>query len=233
MDRLDKIISSQTDYSRKDIKKLVCQGRIKVNNEIVGKSDIKVDSAKDLICIDDIKLQIKEYVYLALNKPKGYISATEDNIEFTVLDLVPNEYKYRKLFPIGRLDKDTTGLIIITDDGVFSHNIISPNKHVKKTYLVDIDIDVTEDMKIGFEKGVVLNDCVCKPAILEKVDNKRALVTITEGKYHQIKRMFSSFGAKVLELKRLSIGNYTLPSDLNEGQIIELQEEDLKKIKEI
>lgn len=232
MYRLDKIISSQTEFSRKEIKEIVKQGRIKVNGDVVKKSDIKIDSKCDEIFIDDIKIQIKEHIYLALNKPKGYISATEDENDLTVLDLISAEYKCRNLFPIGRLDKDTTGLIIITDDGEFAHDIIAPNKHVKKTYCVDIDIEVTDKMKFEFEKGVELKDGVCKPAVLEKISKNRALVTLTEGRYHQIKRMFGCFGAKVIELKRLRIGDYELPNDLDEGTVRELDEEDLIKIKE-
>ena len=233
MERLDKIIASQTEFSRKEIKKLCLQGRVKVNNEIIKKSDIKIDEINDNIMVDEKQILVKKYIYLALNKPKGYISATEDAFDPVVVDLVPQEYKHRNLFPIGRLDKDTTGLIIITDDGEFAHNIIAPNKHVKKTYFVEIDSEVTEKMISGFQKGVKLKDEICKPAILEKISEKKALVTITEGKYHQIKRMFGCFGAKVTELKRLSIGNYELPNNLEEGCVIELTESDLQRIKEI
>lgn len=232
MDRLDKIISSQTNYSRKEIKRLIQQSRIKVNNEIIKKSDIKVDSNKDLICIDEKSIEIKKNIYLALNKPKGYVSATEDKNDHTILELVPEEFSYRNLFPVGRLDKDTTGLIIITDDGDFSHEIISPNKHVKKKYIVCIDIEITNDMITGFKNGVVLKDGKCKPAILEKINLTQAIVTITEGKYHQIKRMFGCYGAKVIELKRICIGNYQLPTDLDEGMVRELTELDIEKIKE-
>ena len=232
MERLDKIIASQTEYSRKEIKKLCLQERIQVNGEVVKKSDMKVDIKNDSIFVDGIQVVVKKYVYLALNKPKGYISATEDANSSVVLDLIPDEYRHRDLFPVGRLDKDTTGLIIITDDGEFAHNIISPNKHVKKKYLAIIDIEITDKMINGFEKGVKLKDDICKPAILEKISEKEAIVTITEGKYHQIKRMFGCFGAKVLELKRLSIGNYEMPESLKEGLVIELSEYDLKCIEE-
>lgn len=233
MERLDKIIASQTEFSRKEIKKLCLQGRIKVNNEIIKKSDIKIDDLKDTILIDEKIIKVIKNIYLALNKPKGYISATEDAFDSVVLDLIPKEYKHRNLFPIGRLDKDTTGLIIITDDGEFAHNIIAPNKHVKKKYFVVIDIEITEKMISDFKKGVKLKDEICKPAILEKIGKNEALVTITEGKYHQIKRMFGCYGAKVIELSRLSIGNYKMPSYLKEGEVIELTEADLKKVKEV
>jgi len=133
MERLDKIIVSQTNYSRKDVKELVKKKRVKVNNIIANKSELKVDSSCDKITIDDREITIKKYIYLILNKPKGYVSATNDKFDKTVLDLVPEKYRHRNLFPAGRLDKDTTGLMIITDDGAFAHNILSPKKHIKKT----------------------------------------------------------------------------------------------------
>ena len=233
MERLDKIISNQTSYSRSDIKQLIKKKKIKVNDNIVLKSDIKIDFNIDIIKINDKILEIKRFVYLVLNKPKGYVSASKDNNDKTVLELVPEKYKHRKLFPAGRLDKDTTGLMLITDDGVFAHDILSPKKHVKKTYEVIIDIPISDEMISGFKSGVMLNDGICKTASLKKIDTYKAIVTLTEGRYHQIKRMFGCFKAKVLELKRLSIGNYLLPEDLKLGEIKELTEEELNKIKEI
>lgn len=167
-----------------------------------------------------------------LNKPKGYISATEDKSMQTVLDLVPEEYKHRNLFPAGRLDKDTTGLMIITDDGNFAHNILSPQKHVRKTYNVTIDIPVTNEMVEGFKNGVMLNDGECKTASLEITNTYTAIVTLTEGRYHQIKRMFGCFGAKVTELQRIKMGNFTLPKDLKIGECREFTEEELNKVQE-
>ncbi|MBO5349777.1 MAG: rRNA pseudouridine synthase [Clostridia bacterium] len=232
MDRIDKIIVAQTKYSRKDVKKLVNQKRVLVNGEIILKSDIKVDSEKDKITIDGLELTIKKHIYLILNKPKGYISATEDRTMQTVLDLVPKEHSHRDLFPAGRLDKDTTGLMIITDDGEFSHNILSPKKHIKKLYNVTIDIPMNEDMVDGFKNGVVLNDGECKSAILEITGTNTGRVTLTEGRYHQIKRMFGCYGAKVIELQRIGMGNFTLPDNLKMGECRELTEEELKNIKE-
>ena len=156
MERLDKIISNQTGYSRKEVKELVRQKRIIVNDVVVLKSDIKVDASKDVILLDGDEILVKEYVYLMLNKPKGYVSATEDKTMPTVLELVPIEYSHRDLFPAGRLDRDTTGLMLITDDGEFAHNILSPKKHITKTYNVIIDIDMTEEMVEGFKNGVNL-----------------------------------------------------------------------------
>ena len=155
------------------------------------------------------------------------MSATEDREHPTVLELVPQEYRGRDLFPAGRLDRDTTGLMIITDDGVLAHNILAPKKHVPKRYHVELDIPVTEEMRLGFSEGVMLNDGVCKAADLIKTGEKTADVTLREGRYHQIKRMFGCFGAEVVELKRLGMGNLTLPADLAEGECRELTAEEL------
>ena len=232
MERLDKVISSQLGYSRKDVKELIRKKRVLVNDIQVSKSDIKINPETDKISVDKEDLIIKKYLYLILNKPAGYVSATTDNKDRTVLDLVPQEYLHRNLFPAGRLDKDTTGLMIITDDGNFAHEILSPKKHVKKTYNVKIDIPVTKEMVAGFEKGVNLNDGECKSAKLEITGIYTAIVTLTEGRYHQIKRMFGCFKAKVLELQRISMGNLTLPVNLKPGECRELTEGELKKIKE-
>lgn len=230
MERLDKIISSQLGYSRKEVKELIKRKKISVNNQLVDKSDYKINLETDIISVDNQELTIKKYVYLILNKPTGYVSATTDNKDRTVLDLVPQEYLHRNLFPAGRLDKDTTGLMIITDDGNFAHEILSPKKHVQKIYNVTIDIPVTKEMVDGFKKGVNLNDGECKSAKLEITGEYTALVTLTEGRYHQIKRMFGCFKAKVLELERISMGNLTLPVNLKSGECRELAEEELKKI---
>ena len=165
-----------------------------------------------------------------LNKPKGYVSATVSDSDKTVIDLIPNTYKTRTLFPAGRLDKDTTGIMLITDDGVFAHNILSPKKHIKKIYEVVIDKDVSDEMINGFKDGVKLNDGECKSALLEKVDTNKCLVTLTEGRYHQIKRMFGCYKAKVLELKRICMGELYLPTNLAVGEVREVSDEELIKI---
>ena len=231
MERLDKVIGSQTSYSRKDVKELIRKKRIKVNDEIVLKSDIKIDPNNDIISVDNKVLIIKKYVYLMLNKPKGYVSATEDKNDKTVLDLVPEEYRHRDLFPAGRLDKDTTGLMIITDDGTFAHNILSPGKHISKTYNVTIDIPMTEEMVQGFKDGVQLIDGECKTASLEITGQYTGIVILTEGRYHQIKRMFGCYKAKVIELERIAMGNFYLPEDLAQGECREFTEEELKKVR--
>ena len=232
LERLDKVISSQTSYSRKEVKKLVAQKKVLVNNQIVSSSDIKIAIEKDTIIVNGERVKYNESVYLILNKPKGYISATEDKNQQTVLDLVPENYKNRSLFPAGRLDKDTTGLMIITDDGNFAHDILSPKKHVKKEYEVELDIPVTAEMEKEFANGIKLNDGQCKTAILKITGTNTCCVTITEGRYHQIKRMFGCFGAKVINLNRIAIGNLKLPSNLKIGECRELTNEELILIKE-
>lgn len=225
MERLDKIISSRTGLSRKEAKSAVSSGKVTVNGETVRSSDYKA-AETDEIFFDGKRINGKTHTYLVLNKPKGYVSATEDPDQKTVLELVPPDLMRSGLFPAGRLDKDTTGLMIITDDGDFAHRILSPRKHVSKKYAVTIDLPVTEEMAVAFEKGVMLSDGVCKTAKLEKTGEHTSLVTLSEGRYHQIKRMFGCFGAKVTELKRLSMGGFSLPEDLAEGECRELSEKE-------
>lgn len=227
MERIDKIIASQGQYSRKEVKALIAKRRIAVDGRIVSSSSEKADPMTMLLTVDGKPLEFKRNLYLVLNKPKGYVSATEDREHPTVLELVPQEYRGRDLFPAGRLDRDTTGLMIITDDGVLAHNILAPKKHVPKRYHVELDIPVTEEMRLGFSEGVMLNDGVCKAADLIKTGEKTAEVTLREGRYHQIKRMFGCFGAEVVELKRLGMGRLTLPEDLAEGECREMSEEEL------
>lgn len=232
MKRIDKIISEQTNFTRKEIKKMISNGRVCVNDILVKKSEEKYDETKIQIMIDNKSIEVKKHIYLVLNKPKGYISSTETENSKTVLDLVPNEFKTRELFPAGRLDKDTTGLMIITDDGKFAHNILSPKKHVKKIYEVILDIELTEKMVNDFKNGINLKDGECNPAILEIKGKYFANVTLREGRYHQIKRMFGCYGAKVIELNRICIGNFILPKELKVGDIRELTERELELIQE-
>ena len=232
MERIDKIIASQGQYSRKEVKALIAKGRIAVDGRVVSSSSEKADPLTTRISIDGKSLAFKRNLYLMLHKPKGYVSATEDRDHPTVLELVPREYRGRNLFPAGRLDRDTKGLMIITDDGVLAHNILAPKKHVPKLYHVELDIPVTEEMRLGFSEGVMLNDGVSKAADLIKTGEKTAEVTLWEGRYHQIKRMFGCFGAEVVELKRLGMGRLTLPKDLAEGECREMSEEELALLQE-
>jgi 16S rRNA pseudouridine516 synthase len=228
MKRIDRIISEHTDYSRKDIKKLISKGLVFVNDKEVKHPEDKYEDDIS-ITINGIEIDIRNHVYLVLNKPKGFVSTTDLN-ERSVLELVPDEYMTRDLFPAGRLDKDTTGLMIITDDGEFAHNILSPKKHVQKIYEVTLDIPVSEEMKKGFLKGVNLSDGECKSAILDITGEYTCKVTLKEGRYHQIKRMFGCYKAKVVELNRICMGDFYLPKDLKQGEIRELTSQELDLI---
>lgn len=231
IERIDKIISSQTNYSRNDVKHLIKQKRVFINNNVVVKSDLKANPLTDKIFIDNKELLFQRNIYLILNKPKGYVSATSDNLDKTVLDLVPEKYRKKNLFPAGRLDKDTTGMMIITDDGLFAHNILAPNKHVNKTYKVVVDSEITDEMINSFHEGIMLNDGICQSAKLKKIDKNIGIVILHEGRFHQIKRMFKTFNLEVLELERIGMGNLSLPPDLDYGEIRELTTEELEKIK--
>lgn len=232
MERIDKVISSQSNFSRKEVRKMILKKRVTVDGEIVDKYDTKIDQSRAVIAIDGKDIDLKKNIYLILNKPKGYISATEDKSQRTVLELVPEEFKARELFPAGRLDKDTTGLMLITNDGVMAHNILSPRKHIKKIYEVTIDVDMTEEMVKGFKSGIKLSDAECKSAELNITGKSLGIVTIREGRYHQIKRMFGCYGAKVLELNRIGMGNLNLPKELKLGECRELTENELERLQE-
>lgn len=232
MERIDKIIASQGLYSRSDVKYLVSRKRVAVDGKTVTSASQKADAEKNEITLDGKPFLVQKQVYLMLHKPKGYVSATEDKKQQTVLELVPAKWKGRDIFPAGRLDKDTTGLMILTDDGVLAHNILSPKKHIQKVYRVELDIPVTEEMRAGFAAGVELKDGICKAAELKILGERTAEVTLKEGRYHQIKRMFGCYGAKVVELHRLAMGELYLPEDLAEGECRELTEAELQSLQQ-
>lgn len=216
--RFDKIISTQFNISRKDARIGIRKGKGIVDGQVLKDPSVLVSTDSQIV-YNGQALDFKEYVYILMNKPKGVLSAATDKSKKTVVDLVPEHLKRKNLFPVGRLDKDTTGLLIITDDGEFAHNAISPKKNVLKTYVATLDGDVTDEMVEKFANGVVLADgTVCKSAFLKPLGEKRAEIKISEGKYHQIKRMFGTVGLGVNELCRTGFGNLTLPQDLEEGQ---------------
>ena len=222
-ERLDKIISTQTSYSRKDIKRMAKQSEICVNGSVCKNADIKIDPENDVIIVKGEKIEYKQYVYYMMNKPKGVLSASNDKNAQTVIDILPKELYRKNLFPAGRLDKDTTGLLIITDDGDFAHRMLSPNKKVYKHYIATLDKPLTDDVKEKFESGIVLSDgTVCQKAFFDKLTDNTALVKICEGKFHQVKKMFLSCSYTVVELKRVQIGNLHLDENLAQSQTREL-----------
>ena len=233
-ERLDKLIASQGLLSRNDVKNMVKRGEVSVNGVVVKDSSLKV-SYEDDIRIKGVSLSQTEYVYIMLNKPKGVVSASEDKRDKTVVDILPDELKRKNLFPAGRLDKDTTGFSLITDDGEFAHRILSPARHVDKTYIATVSdrIDFANAKK-AFADGVVLADGTvllsAQLELLDEVGNQVFKVIIKEGKYHQIKRMFASLGTSVIELKRIAIGGLALDSSLAEGEARIITENELKMI---
>lgn len=233
MERLDKIISSGVGISRSDARRSIYKGTVSVNGNTVRDIAFKVDPNADKIEVGSVRVNYKKHIYLIMNKPKGVLTATEDKYAQTVLDLIPDNLFRKGLFPVGRLDKTTTGLLIITDDGDFAHLMLAPNKKIPKKYLVTLDGEVSEELIAKFKDGLTLADGTkLSSAGLEILqDNHQAVVTITEGKYHQIKRMFGLFSLGVNELKRISFAGIELPESLEEGQIRELSKEELECIK--
>lgn len=233
--RLDKFLANAGIGTRSEVKNYIKYRRVWVDGAPVLKGETKIDIEKSIVTFDKRVVSYEKYCYIMLNKPKGYISATEDEEEQTVLDLIPKDYKKFNLFPVGRLDKDTVGLLILSNDGRFAHNTLSPKKHIEKKYFVHINGKITEEHIKAFNEGVVIDGGYkCLPAKLEILYSAGNLskinITIKEGKYHQIKRMFQVFGRKVVYLKRLSFGNIQLDETLEEGQFRELNENEMKLI---
>lgn len=219
-ERLDKFISSQTALSRRDAGKAIRGKRVTVGGEVCCAVDAKVDSDADRITLDGQALTYQKNVYYLLNKPAGVVSATEDSAERTVIDLIPPDLRRDGIFPAGRLDKDTTGLLILTDDGEYAHRMLSPKKHVDKTYVATLDREPDASIGDAFQKGITLSDgTVCQPGQAVCRGNHRAEVTIHEGKYHQVKRMFAALGYKVVALERIRIGALRLDDSLGQGEI--------------
>ena len=236
MERLDKIISNLGYGSRKEVKSFAKKGLIEVDCVIVKDNGMLVDPEKSVIKINGEEILYRKYIYLMMNKPDGVISATHDNRDQTVVDLLELDHQIFNPFPVGRLDKDTVGLLLLTNDGELNHRLISPKWHVDKVYYAQIDKEVTESDVEAFKKGIVLDDgykCMeAKLEILESSEEGSEIrVTIQEGKYHQVKRMFEAVGKKVTYLKRESFGGLELDEDLEEGEYRELTEEELELLR--
>lgn len=219
--RLDKFISEQTPHTRSDVKRFVKRGEVLLNGAPAKTADQKVNPDTDRVSVLGKEIIYEKFVYIMLNKPKGVVSATTDRDLPTVVDLVASEMSHRALFPAGRLDRDTEGFVLLTDDGDFAHRILSPKNHVAKTYIATLSDPAPENAEECFEKGVVLGDeTVCLSAHLTPLNKERTEceVVLGEGMYHQIKRMFASLGTHVVELKRVKMGNLPLDPSLKSGQ---------------
>lgn len=234
LERLDKLLASQGMESRKEVKEKIRRGLVWVNGAAVRSSDCKIDPEQDQVTVEGVPLTLKKHLYLMLHKPQGVVSATEDPKQPTVVDLVPPALQRKGLFPAGRLDKDTEGFVLLTDDGAFAHRILSPKNHVPKTYLARLDRAIDPAVAQEFQQGVRLNEeDQCSPAkltILEQGDNPLVEVIIHEGMYHQIKRMFQRFGYQVVYLKRIRIGGLFLDESLPLGACRELTPGELAQI---
>ena len=230
--RLDKIIASTGRWSRREARDLVRQGRVLVDGVPAARAEDKADPAASRIQVDGEEAVIRAYTYVMLNKPAGVLSATEDPRQETVLDLLSPELRRQGLSPVGRLDKDSEGLLLLTNDGELAHRLLSPKRHVDKVYRIRVDRPLGEADRAAFAAGIVLADgTACLPAKLEPLgEGLEALVTLHEGKFHQIKRMIASRGAAVCRLERLSMGTLVLDETLERGQYRLLTGEEVLKI---
>lgn len=226
--RLDKYLADCTALTRSQLRREIRSGAVTVNGEVITQPEHKLDPDSAAVTLGGEKVEYKKFCYYMLNKPAGILSATDDKKQRTVIDLFPPEIKKRGIFPVGRLDKDTTGLLIITDDGELAHKVISPKSGIVKTYIADTDGAVTPADVKAFAEGVTLKDGTkCLPAELEPLAGSRCIVRVSEGKYHQVKRMLASVGKPVLALKRVAIGALELDKTLAEGEFRPLGQNEL------
>lgn len=235
--RLDKYLADCGVGSRKEARACIRGGRVTVNGSVARTDGQQVQEGVDSVCVDGEELIYRRYLYLMLNKPAGVVSATEDKKYKTVVDLVPPQYRHFDLFPVGRLDIDTTGLLLLTNDGALAHRLTSPRHHADKVYAAEVAGTVGDEDREQFREGIRLEDgYICKPAelcVLEAGMVSTVRLTIQEGKFHQVKRMFEAVGKRVLSLKRLSMGGVELDETLGEGEMRPLTEQEIAVLKEI
>ncbi|AMY04517.1 rRNA pseudouridine synthase [Staphylococcus condimenti] len=230
--RLDKFLANMGVGTRSEVKQLLKKNQVQVNGKNEKQSKAQIDPQSDEITVNGNLIEYVDKVYIMLNKPAGYISATEDDEQPTIVSLI-KDFQHLKIFPVGRLDKDTEGLILLTNDGQFNHDIMSPNKHVTKIYRVEAKHFISDDDIEKFAEGIELSDGKTKPARLERTENEKIVsVSIQEGRYHQVKRMFHAIDNEVLNLKRVQIGKLKLDSNLSKGSYRELTEEELELVKQ-
>lgn len=229
--RLDKFLANSGVGTRSEVKRLIKDKRVKVNGEIVKSDSFNVDETKDIVLFDDLEVKYKKFYYVLLNKPQGYVSASIDNVYPPVSDLIP-EYAFAKLNPVGRLDVDTTGALLLTNDGDLAHKLISPKYHVDKVYEVEVDKKLDPKLVEVFKKGIELDGELMMPAELIIIDDKHAELTLHQGKFHQVKRMFKKCEYNVLGLNRKAFAFLTV-KDLKLGEYRELTLEEEKKLKSL
>lgn len=231
--RLDKFLTEMNIDTRSKVKALISKGVVKVNGVVIKDAGYKINTETDIVTVRDSVIEYKAFEYYMLNKPAGVVSATEDNRDTTVMDLIKDKTR-KDLFPVGRLDKDTEGLLLITNDGELSHRLLSPKKHVDKTYLVVTDNMLSVENAKKLETGVDIGEnkltLPAQISILEDKENQ-CLITIHEGKFHQVKRMFKAVGLNVIYLKRLGMGSLHLDESLRVGEYRKLTEEEINSLK--
>ena len=229
--RIDKYLSHSGYGTRKEVKKLIRSGFVTVNGIVIKNDDAKIDEDCDCIMIGDEVVNYQKHVYLMMNKPAGYLSATEDSYDATVLDLF-TKFEGKDIFPIGRLDKDTEGLLILSNDGDLAHHVLSPKHHVEKEYYVELDHAFDERNIASIETGIRLNEEeVCAPAKVTNIQENHLHLILTEGKFHQVKRMMIACENEVTYLKRLRMGNLWLDETLDSGEYRPLTDEELQRLK--
>lgn len=232
--RLDKYLADRKEGARSEVKEQIKRGHIRVNGIVITKSEYKLDPEQDLVTVDGRQIEYVEFEYIMLHKPAGVVTATSDKRDKTVMDLL-TDTKCKDLFPVGRLDKDTEGLLLITNDGPLSHRLLSPKKHIDKTYYAQIKGRVTKDDQEAFVEGVRIGrEEVTRPArlkILTSGEESEIELTLQEGKFHQVKRMFEAVGKQVLYLKRISMGSLKLDEGLEKGSFRYLTKEEIQKLK--
>ena len=230
MERLDKILAHMGFGTRREVKQLIKSGAVSVNGSIAADADLKIDPNADELCVNGKTVRYRKYIYLMLNKPQGFISATFDKRHRTVAELVPPELAHTEPFPVGRLDIDTEGLLIMTNDGDLAHRALSPKNHISKVYYAELDADFDEGDIEAFRDGIIIDGGYkTLPAVLER-EGGGARVTIYEGKFHQIKQMFERRGKNVTYLKRVQMGGLPLDETLEPGEIREITEEELDSL---
>ncbi len=228
--RLDKYLADMGVGSRRDVKSILKAGRVKVNSVTVTEAEAKIDTESDNVELDGKRIGYEEYRYYMLNKPAGVISATKDKLSDTVIEILKGE-NTKDLFPVGRLDKDSEGLLIISNDGKFAHNVLSPAKHVDKTYFVRLDKKPNVEEISRIENGIDIgDDKPCLPAKVEVISDDEAYITISEGRFHQVKRMFQAVGINVTYLKRISMGALKLDENLAPGEYKKLSKEEINEV---
>lgn len=232
-ERLDKLISSQSMMTRSDASRLIKGGCVKINGVTAKNIAEKVDGTWDVIEINNERFIYKKYIYIMMNKSTGIVSASRDPKEKTVIDIVPENLKRPNLFPAGRLDKDTTGFVLITDDGDFAHNILSPKHHIEKTYLATTDVLIEDEYLDNIRNGMTSGEDTFMPSEIELIENDKNPVykiILHEGKYHEIKRMIGASNANLTSLKRIKMGNLSLDENLKANECREITEEEKNMI---